>query len=165
MLILIVSCKKESERITDTPHKDTLETGYSIMADTISYGIVVKNRDTTDEWQQKWLENLKRDSLVDRIFEAVYNKELKAYDYFTEEELSIKDIKELEKREEFSRSKIGKMQFEETWHFDTTNLKMVKSVNAIMLAYEAYRDDSTFKGYKPVFKVYLNSPFHNKNDR
>lgn len=163
LLVLIFSaCKKTETRWNYLiPPADTLRTDYKIIADTISYGVVIENRDSTDIWREKWLSHLKKDSLVDRIFKAVYNRELTAYDYFTEEPLSIKDIKKLEDTEEFNRSLIGKIQFEEIWYFDPKELSMVKSVKSIMMAYEVYRQDSTFRGYKPAFKVYLKQPFKN----
>jgi hypothetical protein len=141
------------------PPTDTIKTTYHVIADSISYGVVIRNKDSSNIWREKWLSRLKRDSLVDWLFNAVYDRELKAYDYFTEEPMSIREVKKIEKKDEFKRSQIGKVQFEEVWYFDPDNYRMVKSVNSIMLAYESYRRDSTFRGYKPVFKVYLNKPF------
>ncbi|MFP4019505.1 MAG: hypothetical protein ACLFNJ_03740 [Bacteroidales bacterium] len=156
-----ISCQNNKTPRHKAP-KDTLERSYEIIADSISYGVVIKNRDTTDTWQKKWLKNLDKQMVIDRVFEAVYEKELQPYDYFTGEKLSVKDIKKLERKKEFSRDKIGKIQFEETWNFDANNLRMVKAVKSIMLSYEVYREDSTFRGYKPAFKVYLDTPFQQK---
>jgi hypothetical protein len=160
IVILIQGCYEQKNHEPALPPTDTISSSYKIIADTINYGIVVKNRDTTNRWQQKWLSHLDKDSLVDRIFEAVYARELKPYNYFTGEKIPLRKIRKLEKSQGFDRSSIGKLQFEEIWYFDPSRLRMVKSVNSIMLAYEVYRQDSTFRGYKPAFKVYLNKPFN-----
>ncbi len=161
VLLFSSGCQKiKHERGPNLPPTDTIKTSYNVIADSINYGVVIRNRDSTDIWREKWLSRLKRDSLVDLLFHAVYAKELQAYDYFTEEPLSTREVKKIEKREGFDRSRIGKIQFEEVWYFDPENYKMVKSVNSVMIAYETYRRDSTFRGYKPVFKVYLNKPFN-----
>lgn len=160
----MISCQDSKSPLHKAP-KDTLKSSYQIISDSISYGVVIKSRDTTDTWQKKWLKSLDKQFLIERIFEAVYAKELQPYDYFTDEQLSVRDIKKLEQKKEFSRDRIGKIQFEETWSFDSKNLRMVKAVKSIMLAYEVYREDSTFRGYKPAFKVYLNTPFHKKENK
>ena len=114
-------------------------------------------KDKNDEWQNKWLQSFDRIELIDFIFEAVYSGKLQAYDYFEDEPMSIEQIKKLEAKDEFDRSKIGKIQFKERWYFDPSNLKMVKEVHSVMLAYEVYRENGQFRGYKPGFKVYLNN--------
>ena len=77
------------------------------------------------------------------------------YNYFDETPLTIHDIKELEKQEEFERNRIGKIQFEEIWYYSHDQMKMEKHVYSVMLAYEVYRNDGSFRGYKPAFKIYF----------
>ena len=81
MMALLTNCNhKGNMREPNLPPTDTISTTYNVIADSISYGLVVKNRDSTKKWQKKWLSHLNRDQLVNRIFEAVYERELKAYD-------------------------------------------------------------------------------------
>jgi hypothetical protein len=134
---------------------DSLANRYISIADSINYGVVIKSRDTSDNWQKKWLKSFEREEFVDFIFEAVYEGRLQAYDYFTQKPLSLKAVKNLEARDDFRRSRVGKLQFKERWYFNTSSLQMVKEVYAVMLAYEVYRDDGTFRGYKPAFMVRL----------
>jgi hypothetical protein len=134
---------------------DSLANRYISIADSINYGVVIKSRDTSDNWQEKWLKSFDREEFVDFIFEAVYEGRLQAYDYFTQKPLSLKAVKNLEARDDFRRSRVGKLQFKERWYFNTSSLQMVKEVYAVMLAYEVYRDDGTFRGYKPAFMVRL----------
>lgn len=128
---------------------------YQVLADTISYGVVVKNKDSTDRWKEKWLRSLKLDQFVDQLFSKVYAGEATAYSYFDETPLTINDIKKLEEQEEFKRNRIGKIQFEEIWYYSNDQMKMEKHVYSVMLAYEVYRNDGSFRGYKPAFKIYF----------
>jgi hypothetical protein len=127
---------------------------YTVLADTMISDVVILNPDN-DEWTDYCLRKLDRKILVNEIFKSVYEGKLAAYEFFNNNPLSIEDIKTLENDPEFSKDNIGKVQFEEAWYFDSTNLKMVKKVHSIMLAYEIYDLNGEVKGYKPAFKVYL----------
>ncbi len=148
------SCSKDTSK--DRSRKIPENTAnYTTIADTIIYDVVIKNPDINDKWTERCLSKLEKDILVDRIFEAIYNNDLIPYDFFEGKKLSINEIKELEKKEEFSREQIAKVQFEEIWYFDQKNLKMTKEVYSIMLAYEIYNSYGEIKGYKPAFKVFF----------
>ena len=154
--ILLSGCQKALERKKATTlNTDSIQDQYISIADSINYGVVVKNRDESDTWQKKSLENFEREAFVDFLFKAVYEGRLQPYDYFSGEPLSLQEVKELEKNKEFNRSRIGKIQFKERWYFDTDHLQMVKQVTSVMLAYEVYREDGSFRGYKPAFLVKL----------
>lgn len=64
-----------------------------LLADTISYGVVVRNPDSLDTWTEKCLNRLDLITMVDVLFEAVYDQRATAYDYYTNEPLSIKEVK------------------------------------------------------------------------
>ncbi len=127
-----------------------------LIADTITYDVVVKNPDENDSWTEECLQNLKLKILADRIFDAVYAGEATAYDYFEEKQLSIDEVKEMEQREGFSRDNIGRIQFVESWYFDENNFRLIKKVNAIMFGYQSFDFNNQVKGYKAGIKVYLN---------
>lgn len=161
LIIACIGCNKTKRKRPEAFEKketisDTLPKTYGIIADTISYGVVVKNKDSTDKWQKKWLKNLKLERFTHHIFNKIYSGELTPYSYFEEEPLSIQDIKKLEEEKEFERDRIGKIQFKEIWYFDPEKMKMVKKVYSAMLAYEIYNSNGSFRGYKPAFKVYFN---------
>jgi hypothetical protein len=161
-----ISCKKAvNEQPKDSKPQEKIEPlsssideykNYEILADTISYGVIIKNKDSSNRWRKRWLKNLKKDRFVDQIFNKIYSGELVPYSYFEEEQLSIEDIKSLEEKKEFKRSKIGKLQFKEIWYWNPERMNMTKEVYSIMFAYERYNSDGSFRGYKPAFKVYLN---------
>jgi hypothetical protein len=132
------------------------KTDASMVADTVIYDVVIKNPNADDHWTEECLSHLDRRGLVDMVFDAVYRNELIPYDYITNRELTVKDIKSLEDDPEFNRENIGKIQFNEEWYFDRVNLRMEKRVNSISLGYEVFDVNGSLRGYKPAFMVRLN---------
>ena len=150
----LTSCRDPwSKEQTHALKTGQVKENYIRVADSISYGVVVKNRDASDQWQEKWLSSFDRREFVDFIFEGVYSGELQPYDYFSDEPMKIEEVRQLEKNDDFERSHIGKIQFEERWYFDPQSHSMVKEVHSVMFAYEVYKDDGSFRGYSPAFKV------------
>ena len=98
------------------------EGNYMEIADTIITDVIILNPDG-DEWTEYTLRNLDKETLVDEIFKLVYKGDLKPYEFFYNEPLTINEIKTLEKDHEFSRDKIAKVQFEEAWYFDAESQK------------------------------------------
>jgi len=153
LLVVITGCN-----LKKTKHQSIqlgTETDFLIIADTIINDVVIKSPDN-DEWTDFCLRNMDKKTLVNEIFDLVYNGKLTAFEFFQNKPLSIEDIKTLEDNSEFSRDKIAKVQFEEAWYFDPANQKMIKKVHSVMLAYEIYNNLGEIRGYKPAFKVYLN---------
>ena len=153
LLFIALSCNQSPKEFpkVNIDHNSN----YAVLADTIITDVVIKNRDN-DEWTSYTLRNLEKEQLVDELFNLVYSGELVPYNFFSETPITIDEVKEIERSEDYSRDKIGKVQFEEAWYFDVDSKKMVKKVQSIMLAYELYDLEGKVKGYKPVFKVYLN---------
>ena len=123
------------------------------IADTIIYDVIIKNPNPDDQWTNECLKSLKKDSLIDMIFELAYSENADVYDFFTGEKLTKRSIKKLEKQKDFNRDLIGKIQFTERWYFDPINQKMNKKILSMTLGYEIYYSDSIFGGYKPAFKI------------
>ncbi len=139
------------ESLTD----DGLNSGNSIvLADTITYDILLKNPNPNDEYMESCLRRLDRKNLVKVIFNAIYSGKLKAFTYIDNKEVSLDTVKKFER--EFKRDRIGKIQFEEEWYLDEKNLKFGKKIKSIMFGYENYENDGSVRGYKAGFKVYMN---------
>ena len=122
-------------------------------ADTIVCDMVVKNPNKEDVWTEKCLSQLKRDALTDSIFDDVYKGKLIAYDYETQKELSIDEVKKIENKEGYKRRIVAKYQFQEAWYYDKQNHTFIKKVYSIIFGYEIYDETGFVKGYKPLFKV------------
>ncbi len=124
-----------------------------IWADTIIYEVLISNPDTLNKWETAKLKNVRHRKLVDDLFEMIYTGKKKAYDYYTHQALSIDEIKDLEADDRFSREKVGKLQFTETWIYNKSIQKLNKNTHAILLAYELYDDSDNLRGYKAAFFV------------
>ncbi len=152
---LLISC---GERIPEqkAPIVQRTPLNIPVIADTVIYDVVVKNPEPDDLWIEESLRRLNREALMDIIFNAIYRKELIPYEYFSREVMSIADVIELENSPEFSREKVGRIQFSEEWYFDEDNLRMEKRVNSLTLGYEVFDPQGNLRGYKPAFLVKLN---------
>lgn len=158
-LLYISGCtpkdQEQTQSITESTNDSSASGNYEIIADTITYSVLLQNDDPFNKWKENALKNLDRDKFTHYLFESVYNGELEAFDFRTNEKLSVEEIKALEEKEEFSRDKIARAQFEEIWYLDTQQHKMRKEVYSIMIAYVVHNDQGKIRGYKPAFKVYL----------
>jgi hypothetical protein len=152
ILVLSFSCKQENKKTTRVNLK--ISDQYLTIADTLIDDMFIKNTNN-NEWTAYSLRKLDKQTLINQIFDLVYAGKLVPHEFFSDSVLTIDDIHNLENEDEFSRDKIAKVQFEESWYFDPAQLKMVKKVHSIMLAYEVYNNMDEIKGYKPAFKVYF----------
>ena len=156
---LFSGCNNGKEKIVNqsqaTSDSFLDETG-TLLADPITYDVVVKNPDPEDKWTNEQLENFNLDKLVKMVFSSIEKGKVTAFNYHTGEEMNLKEIKDLEKSDEFDRSKIGKVQFIEDWYFNEEKLIMSKKVKSIMFAYEVYDQFGKIRGYKAAFRIDLN---------
>lgn len=123
------------------------------MADTIIYQVIIRNPNPEDTWTTACLSGLNRKALIDSIFNLVYDNKLTAYNRETHEKLTLKQVKDLEGADGFSRDKIGMIQFTEAWYLDPATQSMSKKVLAMDLGYDHYSSDGELVGYKPLFRV------------
>lgn len=151
IVILFASCKTET-----TPKNINTTNPHGIkIADSIMYIANVKNANLEDAYyMDEWLGGAKIEVLSNKIFNAVYNKKLIAYNYITGEQMPIAEVKELET--EYRRDNIGYILFTEDWYFDEKKLQMHKKVNSLMLAYFRFDEDGHIIGKKAGIRVYLN---------
>jgi hypothetical protein len=154
-ILLISGCKKQaqttSQNILD---KDSLS--YDLIADTITYDVVIKNTVSVDPVSDEFLRYLDKTTLVDDIFKSIYAGKLTAYNYDTKNKLSLTEIKVMEGEEGYSREFIGKIQFAEVWFYNVDHSVFKKKVLSMVLGYEQFNDDGSLRGYKPLFKIYTN---------
>ena len=164
LLLILISCKNQNNKKDKTIAKKQIEenvgskknNNYTVLADTIIYGVVLKNSNPDDLWTEECLKNVDRKKITEIIFNAIYDGKITAYDYFENTPFTIAEIKNLEKENDFDRDRFAQIQFKEEWLFDEINLKMEKKVTSIILGYELYDSENKVKGYRAAFKVYLN---------
>lgn len=167
LIVIFSACKSEktneSKNKEDSNNKTEINTDLLnasdsavVVADSIMYITNVINPDPAEDYyMDEWLSGAKTEVLANFIFNAVYNKRLKAYNYITGEEMSVQEVEDLEK--EWKRENIGQILFTEDWYFDEKELKMYKQVNSIMLAYYTYSEDGFVRGNKAGIRIYLNN--------
>lgn len=133
-----------------------------VLADTITYDVTIKNPDPENNWIEEELRRMDEVALANIILNAIYNGRLTAYDFQTEEQMTIEEVKDLESRH--AREKVGRMRFIEEWYFDEKNLQFGKKVNTIMLAYEKKNEDGEVHYISGVM-VYLNDKSKNPPEK
>ncbi len=160
LYIFVIGCTPDSNEKNDysssTVRKYKPDSLELLFASPIIYDVLVKNPDLEDTWTSERLENFQKDDFVNIIFEAIYNGKIKAYNYHTGGAMTLKEIRALENSEEFDRSKIGKIQFEEDWYFNEKEFILTKKIKSIILAYEIIDQFGEIRAYKGAFLIPLN---------
>jgi len=155
---MLISCRKNTESFqpgTSLPVPSDSSAGV-LVAEKIIQDIIIKNTDPNNTWAEECLKGMQRETLVNEAFEMAYSGKAKVYDFDTNELLSKKQLKEREEKEGFSREKIGKIQFVESWYLNTDKATFTKRVNSLVLGYETYNSEGQFFGYLPVFRMEFN---------
>ena len=157
LIVLSFSCTSKpsaSSKGSTTPSE--AEVSGNLVADTIIYDVVIRSTNPDNIWENERLQYLNHTALIDSLFDLVYNKEIIAFDVFENKALSISQVKSLEKRADYARDRIGKIQFTEKWYFNSNNPQLQKEIISVALGYETYNEQGEVRAYKPVFKLYLN---------
>jgi hypothetical protein len=156
LTILFTACRKHSTELSAPAPaaKSGLPSGIEV-ADTIIYQVIISNPNPEDTWTTSCLRGLNRKGLVDSIFSMVYDGRLDAVNRETHEKLTMKQLKDMEKADGFSRDKIGMIQFTEAWYLDPADRTMSKKVLAMDLGYDYYSGEGELVGYKSLFRVEL----------
>ncbi len=149
--LCLFSCNQKKQKEIYSEDTSTPLANYETWADTIIYEVLVNNPDSSDEWQGKKIKYLNRKKMVDDIFASIYNGKKKAYNYYTNQEMNIAAIKELE--DDYKREDVGKVQFTESWFYNTQTGIMQKKIYNILIAYTLYSYDNKIRGYKAAFYV------------
>jgi hypothetical protein len=140
---------------TTSPSNSENNGSMVLLADTITYDAIISNPNPDDMYTEHFLKHLKKDILVDGIFDAIYSGKMKAYNIFDNKEMTIAEVKEIENAKGFSRSKVGKLQFSERWYLDEKSFSIKKKLFAMAFGYEHRDSDGIVTDYKAMFRVYI----------
>lgn len=154
LLLLSTSCKLNREPAgneTGSPPPSDL----MVVADPIVYDVEIINPTPEDQWTEECLAGLDRESLLEFIFGGIYEGDFEVYGIFGGKQISAKKIRKMEEAGEFSRERIGKIQFQEEWVLDPVKMSFSKQVTEIRLGLQTFLPDGTFKNYSPLFRVVL----------
>lgn len=145
LLLCLLGCEDNK------PATSKVGANTTVWADTIIYEVLISNPDTLDEWATTKVKGVLHKKMVDDLFEMIYSGKKKAYHYYTNKELPIVEIKEMEADERYTRNRVGKLQFTETWYYDINTTELKKQIHSILIAYELYNDSNQLRGYKAAF--------------
>lgn len=161
ILAFLTSCNNEKD-----PYKNS-----TVIAKEITYELDFNK----DENRPQWLNKLKREKLVDILFDKVLSGEWTAYTYFYNQPISKQELVNLCSLQvdtvsyldtngdtlqkvietKFDRDEIKYMMFKEEWYFDENDFCMQKKVVMMAPIREFYIEGSN-KPYKQVlFMVYF----------
>ncbi|HCT30374.1 MAG TPA: hypothetical protein DIW31_06495 [Bacteroidales bacterium] len=147
MALVACNTKKPSENKANNSVEET-----KVLTDNLVYGIATRPSENADSSELVEFGTFLQKDLINFIFDEIYAGKLQAYDFFTDKELSIDDIKLIEKTEGFDRKKVGKVQFNEQWLVDK-NGGLIKRVNSMTFGIEHYSSQGTFLNYNALFSV------------
>ena len=153
ILTIFSSCRQSSVNNNVPAATVTEDSNEGILvAEGIIYDVIVK-AEKDDPWLKEMVEGYHEKEFVDGLFESVYSEEVKVSDYHSGKELSIKDIKKLENMEEYSRDRIGKIQFTEDWYLNPSTNSMQKKIRSVVFGYRIDPDDIKRTGYLAAFRI------------
>ncbi|MBN1416750.1 MAG: hypothetical protein JW973_16760 [Bacteroidales bacterium] len=155
VVFVLASCRKTEPAVTtEIPAMGVTDSAAGILvAENIIQDIIIKNNDPDNYWAAECLKGMHRKALVDIVFDLAYSQKALVYDFDTNEKLTVRQLKQFEKKEGFSRDKIGKIQFVESWYLNPDKVSITKKVSSIVLGYEINTNEGI---YFPVFRMILN---------
>lgn len=155
LCLLYACCPAEEKTSADANSPDSSISDGLVIADTIIYDVIVSNPNPEDVWTEDCLKSLNMSTLIDELFEKIYSEEMIAYDFYTHTAMRVSDVQYIESAPEFSREKIGKIQFSEKWILSEGSQEFQKEIISMVLGYELYNTAGEVRGYRPIFKLYL----------
>lgn len=156
MAVVIISCNNEKPKVVKLPGESPILNGAIVLIDSLTYGIATHASENVDSTELAGFNSFLQGDLIDYIFRQIYEGNLKAYDFLSDEELSIAEVKEIENADGFERTKVGKVQFNEQWFVDKNGM-LLKRVNSMTLGVERFSKQGTFIGYNALFTIKFNT--------
>lgn len=151
----LLSCNRQAESGKTLVLPDTAVDPSYRVADSLIYDVDLVNIHTDNEWSTFKLRHMNREKLVELTFEGVYNGQLQAYDFFTDQPLTADEVRQREQAPDYDRKHIDQIQFEENWFFSPEQQVFYKEISSFVLAYGVYAYNGELRGHKPVFKIKL----------
>ncbi|NVO19216.1 MAG: hypothetical protein HXX13_05915 [Bacteroidetes bacterium] len=152
----------------------------NIVTKRIQYDVSIKSPDPDFDWWVQNLEGEKRESVVKNIINNATEGKVKAYDFFTNKLLTVKQVHDMLFRADTIQlqrpnppfefydtvisqnaniNNISRLRFLEEWSMDEKSLAFSKKVLGICPLMEAYTDNGELKGYKPLFWVFFDDRY------
>jgi hypothetical protein len=165
--LMLFSCKNKEEKL---------------ITERIQYDVTIKSPDPEWDW---WIQNLdgpRREDFVKMILNAAYSGKVKSFDY-DYKPITAEQVKAIDNRtdtivmsspvppyndttvvvkRQLELQKIVRVRFLEEWTMNENTLEFTKKVLGIAPIKEVYGDDGEFRGYTPLFWVFLDKEYPGK---
>ncbi len=149
----------------------------------IVYDVIIQNKEDDASWFKNNIEKSSRINYCSKLLDKVKNKDLKAYDILTLNEIPHKKIMDiLERTDSIMQQKVEppyewvtnvvttkvepenivKIRFMESWYLDKKSMQFQKMIHAIAPLQEKYSESGQFRGYQPLFWIFFDTAFINK---
>jgi len=152
----IIACNNEKSKVVKLVGESPIPDVKIVLIDSLTYSIATHASENVDSTELAGFKFFLQGDLIDYIFKQIYEGNLKAYDFLSDEELSIDKVKEIENTDGYERTKVGKVQFNEQWFVDKTGM-LLKRVNSMTLGVERFSKQGTFIGYNALFTIKFNT--------
>jgi len=168
IVLVMISCHRDSDQARNT------------ITRRIQYDVNIKSPDQEMEWWVQNIEGASREKLLGNIFQQVKSGEVKAYDFFSCNLLSVEDVNNLMRRvdsisvqspippyelidtvvvQELRLSDITKLRFLEEWGMDDKSLAFTKKIAGICPLTEKHTETGELLGYRPLFWVFFDKKY------
>lgn len=172
---VLFSCGSDGEK-----QEKNDQNNKEILTDLIQYDVMIKNTDADQDWYVQNMEGRNRDEFVKRIMNAASSGEYRLYNYFFNTPLTVDEVNAKFNRidsvtlqrsyppyewydtvmvTKLDESDITKVRFLEEWYIDKNKLDIEKKIVGIAPLMENYNEEGEFRGYVPLFWIYLDEKY------
>jgi len=175
VVTLFFACKTEVKVEPEMSENDKL-----VLTELIQYDVYIKSPDQDQEWYVQNMEGRYREKFVKRILDAANSGEYRLYNYFfntplTQEQIDATfnkvDSVTLQREtppydwydtvmvNKLDSDDITKVRFLEEWYIDEDKLDIEKKIVGIAPMMENYNEEGKFRGYVPMYWIYLDDKY------
>lgn len=129
--------------------------GAVLIATDIVTEVVVRPDPEGDPWEVEKVAGYRGDTMVESIFNRIYDGTMTVYDYHSGEPLTTADVKKIEGEFKNDRTKIGKLSFTEDWYWFPTENRIEKKAKSVTFGYELYNNLGKVYAYRAAFRADL----------
>ena len=133
-----------------------LPAGAVLIASDIVTEVIIRPDPEGDPWEVEKVAGYNGQSLVDGIFNRIYDGRMTVYDYHSGEPLKPADVKKIEGEFKNDRTKIGKISFTEDWYYFPEENRVEKRAKSVTFGYELYNNVGKVYAYRAAFSADLN---------
>ncbi len=159
--------------------------GDTIITEKIEYPVFIKSpyEEENGDWWKENIETSKRTDFVKMLMDWAYSGKVGAYDFLTNEPLTVEQVKAIGNEsdtlhinkttppydeidtvitQKLDFQLIQKIKFLEEWSYNLNDHTISKKVLGIAPTVATYDENSELKGYRPLFWLYFDKDFIEK---